>query len=229
MDENIHAGHRDRLKERFDENGLKAFSDIEALELLLFYAIPRCSTNEIAHRLIDRFGSFKNVMEADASELSLVKGVGENAARLIRIVSAMNARYLAANRRTKGSILGSTESMVEYMYPLFAYTRDELAFAICLNGAGAVIGCHELSKGMSNKVEFSARQIISLALRDNAIYMILAHNHLNDIALPSKADVASTKAIEELLGSIGVCLFDHFIISGNEYVSMRESGFFKDE
>ena len=229
MDDNIHAGHRDRLKERFDENGLKAFSDIEALELLLFYAIPRCSTNEIAHRLIERFGSFKSVMEADASELALVKGVGENAARLLRLVSAMNARYLASGRRTSGSILGSTESMVEYMYPLFAYTRDELAFAVCLNGAGAVIGCHELSKGMSNKVEFSARQIVSLALRDNAIYMILAHNHISDIALPSKADVTSTRAIADVLKSIGVCLLDHFIISGDEYVSMRESGFFKDE
>ena len=228
MDENIHAGHRDRLKERFDDNGLKAFSDIEALELLLFYAIPRCSTNEIAHRLIERFGSFKDVMEADASELALVKGVGENAARLIRIVSSMNARYLAAGRRTGGSILGSTESMVQYMYPLFAYTRDEQAFAVSLNSAGAVIACHELSKGMSNKVEFSARQIVELALRDNAIYMILAHNHISDIALPSNADVTSTVAIADLLQSIGVLLLDHFIISGDEYVSMRESGFFED-
>ncbi len=226
MEENIHAGHRDRLRDRFDENGLKAFSDVEALELLLFYALPRCNTNEIAHRLLDRFGGFREVLEADASELRLVKGVGDSAARLIRLVSQMNMRYLASERRGGGSIMKSTDSAVEYLRPLFAYSRDELAFALCLNSSGAIIRCHELARGMSNRVEFSARQIVELALRDNAAHIILAHNHLSDVALPSRADVAATRAVASTLRSLGVSLADHFIISGDEYVSMRESGYF---
>lgn len=226
MEGNIHSGHRDRLRERFDENGLKAFSDVEALEMLLFYALPRCNTNEIAHRLLDRFGGFREVLEADASELRLVKGVGENAARLIRIVSQMNMRYLRCARSGKSNIMDSTESAVEYLRPLFDYSRDELAFALTLNSAGAVIGCHELARGMSNRVEFSARQIVELALRDNAAYIILAHNHLSDVALPSRADVTATTAVASTLKNLGVVLADHFIISGDEYVSMRESGYF---
>ena len=109
MEDNIHSGHRERLRERFDDNGLRAFSDVEALELLLFYALPRCNTNELAHRLLERFGGFREVMEADASELALVKGVGENAARLIRLVSQLNMRYLRAGRVGKRGILGCTE------------------------------------------------------------------------------------------------------------------------
>ncbi len=226
MGDNIHSGHRDRLRERFDENGMKAFSDVEALELLLFYALPRCNTNEIAHRLLERFGGFREVLEADASELSLVKGMGENAARLIRIVSHMNMRYLRSARSGKSDIMDSTESTVDYLRPLFAYSRDELAFALSLNSSGCVVGCHQLAKGMSNRVEFSARQIVELAIRDNAAYIILAHNHLSDVALPSRADVAATTAIASILKNLGVALADHFIISGDEYVSMRESGFF---
>lgn len=226
MEDNIHSGHRDRLRERFDENGLKAFSDVEALEILLFYALPRCNTNEIAHRLLDRFGGFREVMEADASELRLVRGMGDNAARLVRLVSQLNLRYLRASRPGNAVIMSDTRSTVDYLRPLFDYSRDELAFALTLNSAGCVIRCHELARGLSNRVEFSARQIVELALRDNAAYIILAHNHISDVALPSRADVAATKSLSATLKSLGVVLADHFIISGQEYVSMRESGYF---
>ena len=226
MGENIHKGHRERLKERFRENGLKAFSDIEAIELLLFYALTRCNTNEIAHRLLDRFGSYKAVMEADISELKLVEGVGENAATLIRLVSETNARYLNAPRAGSKNVLRSTEAAGDYLKPLFAYAKDELAFALSINSAGGIIHCHQLANGMINRVEFSARQIVEIAIRDNAAYIILAHNHMSDIALPSRADAAATKLIDDTLNSIGVCLVDHIIVSGDEYVSMRESGYF---
>lgn len=56
-DKNIHSGHRQRLKNRFLADGLRSFNEINTLELLLFYAVPRKDTNPIAHRLLDRFGS----------------------------------------------------------------------------------------------------------------------------------------------------------------------------
>ncbi len=226
--DNIHKGHRERLKARFAENGLKPFSDVEAIELLLFYALPRCNTNEIAHLLLQRFGSYRGVLEADLSELKLVKGVGENAALLIRLVSEMNSRYIISDRQSGRNILKSTEAAGEYFKPLFAYCTDEIAYAVSVNSAGGVIRCHELARGMSNRVEFSARQVVEIALRDNAAYILLAHNHISDVALPSRADLAATKLIRATLQNIGVALADHFIVSGDEYVSMRESGYFVD-
>lgn len=226
--ENIHKGHRERLRERFDKNGLRAFSDVEALEMLLIYALPRCNTNEIAHELINHFGGYRSVLEADISELEQVKGVGDNAARLIRLVSEMGARYRVAERPDGRNVMKDTEAAGEYLLPLFAYSAEELAYALTVNSAGAVIRSHCLASGMSNRVEFSARQVVELALRDNAAYMILAHNHVSDVALPSRADVAATKLIANTLRSIGVVLADHFIICGEEYVSMRESGHFAD-
>lgn len=224
--ENIHKGHRERLRERFDEHGLESFSDVEALEMLLFYALPRCNTNEIAHALLGRFGSYRGVLEADASELALVKGVGENAARLIALVREVNRRYLLADRKSGKNVMRSTESVVDYLQPLFSYATYELAYALSLNSAGGVIRCHELARGMSNRVEFSARQVVEIALRDNAAAVVLAHNHLSDVALPSRADIAATEQIKSTLAAVGVALADHIIVSGDEYVSMRDSGFF---
>ena len=226
--ENLHKGHRERMKERFDSHGLSAFSDVEALEMLLFYALPRCNTNELAHRLLRRFGSYRAVMEADASELELVEGVGQNAARLICLVRELNRRYLISEKNNGAKVLKGTEWAVDYLKPLFAYATDELAYAVSLNSAGRVIRCHALAKGVSNRVEFSARRIVEIAIRDNAAGILLAHNHLSDVALPSRADLAATKLIRSTLAGIGVGLTDHIIVSGEEYVSMRDSGFFID-
>ena len=60
--ENIHQGHREKMRQRFLKSGLESFADHEALELLLYYAIPRQDTNPIAHRLMDRYGSLTAVL-----------------------------------------------------------------------------------------------------------------------------------------------------------------------
>ena len=93
MDENVHAGHRARLRERFLREGLDGFSEHEVLELLLIYAIPQRDVNPLAHALIARFGSLAGVLEADAAELRQVSGVGENAAVLLSLMPALLGIY----------------------------------------------------------------------------------------------------------------------------------------
>ena len=95
----VHEGHRQRKKEQFREHGLDAFADHEALELLLYYAIPRQDTNPIAHRLIERFGSLEGVFSAPAYELRKVEGVGENAAALIRLIFPLCRRVRTSGGR----------------------------------------------------------------------------------------------------------------------------------
>lgn len=70
----LHAGHRARLKKLAAEKGLWGLPDHVILELLLFYALPRVDTNDIAHRLIRRFGSLQRVFDADPQELIQVPG-----------------------------------------------------------------------------------------------------------------------------------------------------------
>ncbi len=90
----VHDGHRSRMKERFRGHGLENFNDINALELLLFYAAPRRDTNGMAHALLERFGSFSAVLEANEQELLAVPGIGENAVTLLRLIPEVSRRYL---------------------------------------------------------------------------------------------------------------------------------------
>lgn len=222
--ESIHKGHRERLRKRFSEHGLDSFSDIEALEMLLFYALPRRDTNELAHALLGRFGGFRAVMEASAADLAQVDGIGENAAYLIRLVAELGRRYMTAGR-SPGRQIRSSVDAGEYFLPLFAYESSELVYVMCMDSGGMVRHCRRIARGMSNRVDFSSRDIIDTALRHNASHVIIAHNHLSGTALPSPADVSATKKLHTALSLIGVELDDHIIVCGEDYVSMRDSGY----
>lgn len=223
--ENIHKGHRERLKNRYREHGLECFTDIEALEILLFYALPRCDTNRLAHVLLDHFHGFRGVMEADIHELAAVDGIGMNAATLIRLVTDMNHRYLVSARENVKVIRGSVDAG-QYFMPLFSYQTEEIVLLLCLDSASRVQSCHNLGKGMVNRVDFSVREAVSIILRENAAAVILAHNHISDVAVPSRADVDTTKKFYQALKLIGVELRDHIIVSEDDFVSMRDSGHF---
>jgi len=228
MNESVHKGHRERQKKKFAQYGLESFTDVEALELLLYYAIPRCDTNALAHGLLSRFGSFCGVMEAEVSELAAVPGIGESAAALLHLVPELNRRYLRAER-TRGTTLPDGESACNYFMPRFAYCADEVAMLVTLDSAMRVIRCHTLSAGMSNQVFVSSREIMDCALRDNAAKVILAHNHISGLALPSMADLKATTQIKNALALIGVDLVDHIVVSDGYSVSMRDSGWGKTE
>ena len=225
MSENIHSGHRARLKEKFREFGLDGFTDIQALELLLMYAIPRRDTNELAHALLDRFKSFRGVLEADIDSLSEVPGIGENAATLIRLVTSMNIRYMKAEKK-RGMKIENSDDAGAFLRPLFAYQQEEVAFMVCLDAASRVISSHELSRGGMTEVSVSSRNVVDIALREKAARVILAHNHPSGLALPSIADASTTIQINQALRLIGVHLMDHLIFCNDDFVSFRDSGFF---
>lgn len=221
----IHKGHRERLRKRFFEHGLDSFSDIEALELLLFYALPRRDTNPLAHALLKSFGSFRAVLEARTEDLAQVEGIGKNAAGLIRLVAEFGQRYMVSGRRGGKPLLSSAD-VGEYFLPLFAYETDELVYVACLDSAGMVKQCRKIAHGMSNRVDFSSRDIVDTALRYNASHVIIAHNHLSGTAMPSQADVSATKKLIAALSIIGVELDDHIIVCDGDFVSLRDSGYF---
>jgi DNA repair protein RadC len=225
MSDNIHAGHRARLKEKYRAHGLESFTDIEALELLLFYAIPRANTNELAHALLDRFHSFRGVLEAEQIELERVPGIGPNAAALLRLVTDLNSRYQRA-ASVRGTQIRSSSDAGAFLQPQFAYQSEERSVLLCLDTAGRVIECRALAEGSSAMVGLSARELVDYVLRDKAARVILAHNHVSGVALPSAADVEATARIYRMLQMIGVELVDHLVFCDGDYVSMRDSGHF---
>ena len=218
-----HEGHRDRLKKRFLEHGLDNFNDLNALELLLFYAIPRQDTNELAHLLLDRFDTFAGVIDATPEELRSVKGIGENAVTLLKLIPQMNRRY-QISKTTGRKHIQSSEDAGQILVPLFHHAREEIVYLITLDGKRELIACEEIGRGTLDEAHVSIRTIVETALRRNAASVILSHNHVDGIALPSRADAQTTETIRQALRYVGITLSDHIIVAGDDYVSFADSG-----
>ncbi len=219
----VHDGHRDRVKQRFLNHGLESFDDHTLLELLLFYAIPRRDTNPIAHELLNKFGSVSGVFDAPIDELCQVDGIGENAAILIKLIPQFSRRYIMS-KSSFDNILDTTEKAGFYLLPRFYAERDEVVYMICMDSKYKIINTKLLFRGNVNTTNISVRKIVENALMHNSTRVIIAHNHISGIAVPSSEDIESTQRIKDALEAVDVILADHFVMSENDFVSMRDSG-----
>ena len=219
----VHDGHRQRMKKRFLEHGLESFDDINALELLLFYALPRQDTNLLAHALLDRFGSLHAVLEASPSELTAVEGMGENSAALLRLIPAISRRYML-DKTPEGIPVDTPAAAGRYFLPWFMYETEEVVFALLLDARKRPICCREIARGTVNAAEITARRLAELCLEKRCSAVILAHNHLSGVALPSAEDEKTTQHLRQSLSLVGVELLDHIVVAGYKYASMREGG-----
>ena len=218
----IHDGHREKMRRRFQETGLEGFADHEALELLLYYAIPRRDTNELAHRLLTRYGSLSALLQAPIEDLRRVEGVGESAAVLLKLVPAFV--YKAQRSAGQETVLNATEKAGRYLLSCFAGERNEVIYQLCLDRKGKLLARKRLSEGGSAAAELNIRRLVENALLSSASAVILSHNHPSGIALPSREDYATTQQAQDALRTIGVELLDHIIVAEDDYVSLADSG-----
>ena len=225
-EKSVHHGHRGRVKEEFLARGLEGMSDHRVLELLLFYAIPQGDVNPLAHELLAHFGSLSGLFHAPYEELVKVKGVGANTATLIQLIPAIGGRYMADRVALNGQ-LRTADDYFEALSPYFFGARVEMCWLLCMDGKGKQIACRKLGEGIVDEVSILSRKVMESALSCNASLVALAHNHVSGIAMPSPADIQSTRHLRQLLAQVGIQLMDHLIIVDGDMVSMAQSGYFQ--
>ena len=223
----IHDGHREKMRQRFLKSGLDAFADHEALELLLYYAIPRRDTNPIAHALMERYGSLSAVLAAPVEDLKKVEGVGESAAILLKLAPQLyrKAKMSDAEQET---ILSSVERVGAYLLERFAGEKNEVVYQLCLDRKGKLLVCKKLGEGGVTSADLDIRRLVENALLTGASAVGLAHNHPSGVALPSRDDYAATDRAKTALAVVGVALTDHIIVADGDFVSMADSGYIAD-
>ena len=223
----IHDGHREKMRQRFLKSGLDAFADHEALELLLYYAIPRRDTNPIAHALMERYGSLSAVLAAPVEDLKKVEGVGESAAILLKLAPQLyrKAKMSDAEQET---ILSSVERVGAYLLERFAGEKNEVVYQLCLDRKGKLLVCKKLGEGGVASADLDIRRLGENALLTGASSVVLAHNHPSGVALPSRDDYAATDRAKTALAVVGVALTDHIIVADGDFVSMADSGYIAD-
>jgi len=220
---NEHTGHRKRLKKKFIENGLDVFEPHQALELYLFYAIPRKDTNPIAHELMKKYGSLSAVFEADPDDIQKTTGIGRNSALLLSLIPSLSRRYFK-DRWGKKPLLSNSRDAGEYAVSLMAGRTYEVFYLICLDTRNRVIYPALVHKGTLNEAPVYPRIIVETALRHKAGAVILAHNHPGGSTHPSSADIKVTKNVIAALTPVQIRVLDHIIVAGDCYLSMAQEG-----
>ncbi len=219
---NAHSGHRMRMKQRMLRDGVDNMEAHEAIELLLYYALPYRDTNELGHKLVDKFGSVQNVLSAAYPDLLKVEGVTPHVATLLTLCGQLAFRCIRESYYP-GTQLLIDEDYVEFLIPWFAGEKEESVVMISMDNRHKVLNTTRLFRGSVNSANFSNRLAVQQALQDNATRVAIAHNHPGGFAFPSGADVKTTVSFAEVLAAVDIRLMDHLVISDDDAVSMAST------
>lgn len=224
MTEKLHTGHRERLRQRLMTYGADALCEHELLELMLFYALPRINTNELAHSLINEFGTLNNILNAPVDELTKVKGVGVPTAEFIRLVAEMCGEYEASV--PEYDKLPDIDSLCRFFLGYFGGGAEGLCLIVCLSDDLDITGkvsftAHCLAEGRSEM-----RRIASMLLRGGCTRIALGISHPERQPIPDDGDFTLLRTLSEKLGAIGISVEDCVICGQDSTYSMKRSGAF---
>ncbi len=219
---NLHDGHRDRLRARFREVGFDGFAPHEMMELLLTYALPRVNTNEIAHNLIDRFGTVSGILNASAEELQAIRGIGDGAVLYFNLLSAIR-RQCELDCCDTSTPFNTIERLTTYLRALYTGINTERVTLMLFDNSLRMLDCITLGDGTVNSAPVTLRRIVEEAVGHRAACVALAHNHPRGMAIPSGNDIAVTESIEQVLRALSIPLLEHFIVAEHSCEPMLRS------
>ena len=217
----MHEKHRERVKKRFLSSGLDDFAPHNVLELLLFYAIPQKDTNEIAHLLLDRFGSLDKVFDASVEELKEIKGISDHSATLIKLIPALSRRY-AIEKNKEGLVFNNVDTMGQYFVSQYIGVTVETVLLLLLDNKFNAIDCVKIHERSVNSCEITVRKLAEIAFRNNASMVVLAHNHPSGLPIPSSADLYTTQQLRAALNLLGIKMLAHIVVASEDYANIMD-------
>lgn len=217
------AGHRARLRQRLREGGGETLLDHELIEYLLALAIPRRDTKPLARTLLREFGSMGGVLTADWAALARVPGMGETSVAAIKVAQAAALRLLKT-RATEQPVLGSWQSVLDYLRADMAWLGIERVRVLHLNSRNILIRDEKMADGSIDQAAIYTREVIRRAMELGSSALILVHNHPSGDPAPSRQDIEITRQIIEAGKRMGISVHDHLIIGTEGHSSMRAMG-----
>ncbi len=216
----IHSGHRDRVRQRFMTEGLSGFQPHQILELILFYCIPRRDTNELAHRLITRFGNLNGVFDADINELREF-GLSEKSAAFIKLQRDLFDKLYYPYFNKDNDAL-TIDDAGDYFVNRYIGNYSDETSVLLLDPKSSMLYCGTVPNG-SIETEEDVQKITRLAVMYKAGGVVLARNIPEGLLLPSKQDIMILRTVRHYLLRVGVELLDYILISGTDYLSLADS------
>lgn len=214
-------GHRHRMREKIIQRGPDALADYELLEMLLFLAFKQGDTKLLAKALINKYGSFANVIAAPADELARLRGVGPHTVTAIKLVQAAAIRSARAELLQQ-PVLGTWDQLMDYLNMVLAREKIEQFRVLFLDTRNRLLGDEALAKGTVNHTPVYLREVVKRALELHATALMLVHNHPSGDPRPSRDDIAMTEEIQRAAATMGIVLHDHVIVGNGKFYSFRQ-------
>jgi DNA repair protein RadC len=211
------------LRGKLLEHGRDSLADYELLELLLGIAIPRRDVKPLAKNLIAKFKSFAGVIEAPPAELGKIKGLGPAAVAAIKIVAASQVRALRDKVGARSAIANWSD-LVDYCRLNIGSKDAEEFHVLYLDIKCRLIRDETHSAGTINSSSVYPREILKRTLELGAASVIVVHNHPAGDPVPSKADIAITDRLKQVLATMDVPLVDHIVVAKGTHASFKTMG-----
>lgn len=218
---NEHEGHRERIRKRASDGGLMDMPPHEVMELILYFALPRRDVNELAHRLIDTFGSVRNVLTAGVYELADVKGVGENTARMLKAFGKSALSYIGIPDDIDPKVF-TRSNAIAYASSLFENDRRAQTWVALVNSGGGISYVRRMFTGARWYTEAVRKFIIERVLMYDAHEVIVISRRGMDLPRPFESDLYSLNELSDALKAVDAYILDFIIVGLNKNVSMRQ-------
>lgn len=222
----IHDGHRNRMRQRIEKDGIESLQEHEILEYLLYAVVPRKDTNELAHKIIEICGNLNGVFDQSIERLQKIEGVTYNMAIFLSSMSGIIRRYLLLEE--SGINISNVQECVKIMRPIFETLKYEEMHMLLGNSKGKYLKRVLVAKGNASEVHCNVRDLVDIALRNNASRVVIIHNHPSNRPQASFADDLLTEKIFMAFNMIGIKFQDHIIVTKDSYFSYSENGVLTD-
>lgn len=224
MSSSLHSGHRSRMRSRALDTEFNGFSQHEILELMLFYALPRVNTNNLAHMLIDKFGSLSAVLGAPASQLAELPGLSSSSASFIRLMGELCDMY--SSSEPENIKFSSTTELKQFFIDYFKSNNADVCLVISVDPDFRLNTLRSFPTSVFTDSSALPRQLVSTVLGCKMERIVIGQNHPNKLAVPTESDYRITRMFSELLSPLGIELCDHIICGSSHAFSMREKSAF---
>lgn len=223
MSENLHSGHRKRLRKRFIETELEGFHQHEVLEFLLFYSIPRANTNEIGHSLIKNFKSVYEVLNADSEELIKIKGISKKSIEQIKIFGDLCKYYL-----NSAEVIQKLDDKRDFVNNYFSNIDEEMFLVINIGTNNSIRGTYTFDLDTFIFHKEIIKDLAIKSLKNQTIKILIARCCPKKVRFPVARgdDYRIVKRISENICPLGIEIDDYIISNGSRSFSMREEGAF---
>lgn len=212
----------DRPREKLILRGPQSLSDSELIAIILRTGTKGKSVVQISQEIIKKSGNLASLAVKTVSAFTKDEGIGKDKAATLAAVFEIAKRVNAQIKWFSDAKITSPEDVAKIFIPLLKDEIKEHFFVLCLNSANKIIKYENISIGNLNSSVVHPREVFKVAIDNNSANIIVLHNHPSGNPEPSNEDISITKKLVESGKILGIEIFDHIIIAGNQYLSFVE-------